>query len=215
MLRKILVSIVLIFLGSATGANSVIATKQISLIEYDMQLCSAELVILRGDLTKLNKISTSKLYKKGLKIRIDGAFRTINWICRGFIDNNPRVSYLFKELEQLFIANKFKDLHFKLDFLIKKYPLNLDQYLPDKVSKEDVKVGVKIYQHYCLSCHLNHNNQLKLPALSLEVMAKNFSSEEFIARMIAGVKGNGKIALRNPLNNKDISSIYSYLLYKE
>ena len=46
-------------------------------------------------------------------------------------------------------------------------------------------------------------------------MAKNLSSEEFIARMIAGVKGNGVIALRNPLSRKDISSIYSYLLYKE
>ncbi|MDC0888873.1 hypothetical protein OAS38_02945 [Candidatus Thioglobus sp.] len=122
---------------------------------------------------------------------------------------------LFTKLESLFIANKFEELHFKLDFLIKKYPLNLDQYLPDKVSKEDIKVGVKIYQHYCLSCHLSHNDQLKMPALSLEVMAKSLSSEEFIARMIAGVKGNGKIALRNPLNHKDISSIYSYLLYKE
>ncbi|ALE53096.1 MULTISPECIES: hypothetical protein [Candidatus Thioglobus] len=206
---------VLIFLGGPIKANSIIGIKQVSLIEYDEQLCSSELVIIRGDLAKLTKITTPELYKKGLKIRIDGAFRTLNWICRGVIDNNLNVSYLFKELEQLFIAKKFQELYLKLDFLIKKYPLNLDQYLPGSASKKDTKVGMKIYQHYCHGCHLSHNDQIKMPALSLEIMAKNLSSEEFIARMIAGVKGNGVIALRNPLSRKDISSIYSYLLYKE
>jgi len=215
MLRTILASMALIFLGGAIEANPVVGIKQMSLIEYDKQLCNAELVILRGDLTKLNKIATPELYKKGLKSRIDSTFRTLNWICRGFIDNDPNVSSLFTKLESLFIVNKFQELHLKLNFLIKKYPLNLDQYLPDKASKKDVKVGIKIYQHYCLGCHLSHNDQLKMPALSLEVMAKNLSSEEFIARMIAGVKGNGVIALRNPLSHKDISGIYSYLLYKE
>lgn len=206
---------VFIFLGGPIKADSIAGIKRVPLIEYDEQLCSSELVIIKGDLAKLTKITTSELYKKGLKIRIDGAFRTLNWICRGVIDNNSRVSYLFKELEQLFIAKKFQELHLKLDFLIKKYPLNLDQYLPGNASKKDIKVGVKIYKHYCHGCHLSHNDQIKMPALSLEVMAKNLSSEEFIARMIAGVKGNGVIALKNPLSRKDISSIYSYLLYKE
>jgi hypothetical protein len=215
MLRTILASIALIFLGSAIGANSVVGIKQMSLIEYDKQLCNAELIILRGDLIKLSKITTPELYKKGLKSRMDSAFGTLNWICRGFIDNDPNLFSLFEKLESLFIANKFKELHLKLDFLIKKYPLNLDQYLPEQASKEDIKVGIKIYQHYCHGCHLSHNDQLEMPALSLEVMAKSLAPEEFIARMIAGVKGNDVIALRNPLSRKDISSIYSYLLDKK
>lgn len=214
MLKIILVFMIPIFLGGPIKANSITGIKQVSLIEYDEQLCSSELVIIRGDLEKLTKTTTSELYKKGLKIRIDGAFKTLNWICRGFIDNNPHVSYLFKELERLFISKESQKLLLKLNFLIKKYPLNLEQYLPGNVSKKDVKVGEKIYKHYCHGCHLSHNDQIKMPALSLEIMAKNLSSEEFIARMIAGVKGNGVIALKNPLSRKDIASIYSYLLYK-
>ena len=188
-----------------------VAPTMAATIEYDSQLCSAELIIIQADIKKLDSASTPQIQQIGLQKRIKGAFSTLNWLCRRNAAFNNTKAQAIKLLE-IFNSGKRIDLNQQLKTLIQKMPLSLTGLQAKDATAQDIKIGKQLYQQYCRACHISQNHAVELPAFSLITMAKKLAPAEFIARMLAGVKGTPAIALHNPLSKADIAGIYAYLL---
>ena len=183
---------------------------------YDARLCSAELIVLEGDLQQFLKQSTPDKQREGYKQRIAGALGTLNWLCRQYAAlHDIDSSKLQNDIKQL--QDDLKDKNWNrskqlLSLLIVQIPLSIKGLKPEEASTEAIRTGKEIYKGYCQACHIQADLTQARPAYSLFNMAKNLTQKEFIARMIVGVHGTPQIALQNPLTDDDIAGMYRYLL---
>lgn len=184
--------------------------------KYDARLCSAELVVLKGDLRQFLLKSTSEKHRDGYQQRIAGAIGTLNWLCRQYASvHNLDAKKLQAEINEFRVAielKNFKQANQLLNGLTNQMPLSLKGLKPQEAKTKAIKIGKEIYRDYCQACHNIPNLNQARPAYSLFKMAKNLSEKEFIARMIVGVHGTPEIGLQNPLTNDDIAGMFIYLL---
>jgi mono/diheme cytochrome c family protein len=184
--------------------------------EYDARLCSAQLIVLKGDLRQFLNPTTSENHRNGYQQRIAGALGTINWLCRHYAFLHKfsfgKLKIDINELLDAFNKENWNKAGQKLDTLIEKMPLSLKGLKPEKATPEAIQTGKEIYKDYCQACHKQPELNLARPAYSLFKMAKKLSQKEFIARMIVGVHGTPEIALQNPLTDDDIAGMFAYLL---
>ena len=183
---------------------------------YDARLCSAELIVLEGDLQQFLKQSTPAKQREGYKQRMTGALGTLNWLCRQYaslhdIDSN-KLQFNVKQLHSSFKEKNWNRSKQLLSLLIPQMPLSIKGLNPEEASTEAIRTGKEIYKSYCQACHIQADLTKARPAYSLFNMAKNLTQKEFIARMIVGVHGTPEIALQNPLTDDDIAGMYHYLL---
>ena len=180
--------------------------------EYDARLCSAELIVLEGDLKKFLKQSTPAKQREGYKQRMAGALGTLNWLCRQYaalhdIDSS-KLQFDIKQLQGAFKEKNWNRSKQLLSLLIPQMPLSIKGLKPEDASTEAIQTGKGIYKSYCQACHKQADFTQARPAYSLFKMAKNLTQKEFIARMIVGVHGTPEIALQNPLTDDDIAGMY-------
>ena len=184
--------------------------------EYDARLCSAELVVLKGDLQRFLNPSTPTKQREGYQQRMAGALGTLNWLCRQYASlhdiDSHKLQLDIKQLQGTFKEKNWNRSKQILRHLIAQMPLSTKGLKPEEASKEAIQTGKEIYKSYCQACHRQAELRQARPAYSLFKMAKNLTQKEFIARMIVGVHGTPEIALQNPLTDDDIAGMYHYLL---
>ena len=183
---------------------------------YDARLCSAQLIVLQGDLRQLLNQSTSAKHREGYRQRMTGALGTLNWLCRQYASLHKTSSSKYqrdiKQLQTSFNKEEWNKTRLVLDNLIRQMPLSLKGLKAEEAKTESINTGKELYKSYCQACHKQPDLNQARPAYSLFKMAKALSNKEFIARMVVGVHGTPEIALQNPLTDDDISGMYNYLL---
>lgn len=191
--------------------------KELTSLQYDARLCSAQLLVINGDLTRLQNDLTRPHHKIGLKQRIAGALGSIAWLCKqkGILLglNEEDIASLDNKITAMQSGLKTKnwpELKTAVVSLISKMPLDLKPFNFQNTPKETLPTSVSIYKHYCKSCHHKPSDKAEKPAYSLFEMVRNMPRNEFLARMLVGVHGTPKIALRNPLTDDDISGMTYY-----
>ena len=190
--------------------------EELSSLQYDARLCSAQLLVIKGDLTRLQNKDTKVHHKTGLKQRIAGALGTLEWLCRQHsysknVSNfDPLSEEKFNKVRFAFDAENWLRLHENLDSLILSMPLKVNSFDFQYLSKAKLTTSISIYKHYCKACHNQPNDMSETPAYSLFDMAKTMSRDELLARMLVGIHGTPKIALRNPLTDDDITGLINY-----
>lgn len=191
-----------------------INAKELNSLQYDARLCSAQLLVIRGDLSRLQLDDTKHHHKTGLKQRIAGALGTLAWLCKqNSFEKDLDFAIYKKQIENIqysFETEKWQILNTELTALVSKMPLNEDTFNFKQLSKNTLDTSISIYKHYCKACHDKPSSESKTPAYSLFEMVKQMPRNEFLARMIVGVHGTPKIALRNPLTDDDISGMTYY-----
>lgn len=188
--------------------------KELDSLQYDARLCSAQLLVIKGDLSLLQNDQTKPHHKIGLKQRIAGALGSISWLCRqkivlqeanGVLDQNR-----FAEMRSAYETKNWSGFKTELDYLISKMPLDVKRFNLKNAPKATLRTSISVYKHYCKACHHKPSDKPNTPAYSLFHMAKNMPRNEFLARMLVGVHGTPKIALRNPLTDDDITGMTHY-----
>lgn len=191
--------------------------KELNSLQYDARLCSAQLLVIKGDLTRFQHKETKEHHKTGLKQRIKGTLGTLEWLCRQHSYSTNLVgleSSLHREklnkIKLTFKAKNWQVLHKDLDALVSTMPLNIKSFEFQNFSQRKLKTSISINKHYCQACHNQPSDNSETPAYSLFEMAKRMSRKELLARMIVGIHGTPKIALRNPLTDDDITGLVTY-----
>ncbi len=182
---------------------------------HDARLCSAELLVMRGDLEALNDPQTPAVRRRGLQNRLTTALGTLRWLCRraAAVRGIPSadITKPIGAIRQTFEAGDLARVARQLDALINRLPLSIANLQPESASSEAVETGGRIYQRYCAGCHTHPDRTSENPADSLFAMAQRQPLDEFLARMLVGVHGTPEISLRNPLSDRDIAGMTVYL----
>ncbi len=98
----------------------------------------------------------------------------------------------------------------EFDADIARHPLQRDRYLDPPPTPARLREARAIHGTYCAGCHDGAGKgaaELLLPARDLFQMARQESVDEFVARMVSGVKGDATIHFANPLTDAQIGAL--------
>ena len=173
---------------------------------------AAELLILRGDLERLShEPGLSPKHREGLRQRIAGALGLLPWLLRQAGDAAGAVrmhAFQSRSMEQ-----PQADLIVVVDAAIARHPLDRAAFLEPPPTQARLREARAIHRTYCAGCHEGAGNgspNLLLPARDLSLMAQQETVDEFLARMVNGVKGDAAVRFANPLTDMQIGELWTF-----
>lgn len=187
----------------------------VSALHHDARLCSAELLVMRGDLVQLQDAGTDDERRGVLQDRLAAALGTLAWLCRRYAEAHgeptaPVVRWVHG-LRERFESRDWAEFANGLDRLIERLPFSPGALHPARADSTDVETGARLYRSYCAGCHDQPDQAHPFAADVLFTMARRQPLDEFLARMLLGVHGTPAISLRNPLSDRDIAGLTAYL----
>lgn len=194
------------------GAHVAVARADDALSRRGISLrLAAELLILRGDTERLDRASgLSPRNREGLRARIAGALGLLPWLLREAGDA-PGADRLRAWQERPVADHQARTaLVADLDALIARHPLGRAAFVAPPPTQARLTEAKAIYGAYCSACHDGVGDgapDAALPARDLFRMAQGESQDEFLARLVAGVKGDAAIRFANPLTEAQIGAM--------
>ncbi len=178
-------------------------------IERGNRLVAAEILVVLGDARKFQSSDNlTVLQKKGLADRIRGGLASLVILTRIAdvykqpIDMERQKNV--RRLAQSFGANNLVKFIAQLQTLSKRYPL----IEPPIVNSE--KTAQVLHETYCAACHDDPVTDVERPAFNLFEQARQQSRQEFLARLIVGVRGDRTTGLRNPFTLRELAALLNY-----
>jgi len=173
---------------------------------------AAEIRVMAGDITRLENPDNSAQHKAGLIDRVIGGLAALDILLRQADQENksPVSQYLsvVQELRNLVIAGKFSSAKEILLLLQNNFPLSIDKFIQIKV--EDKDVGGNLHTELCAHCHDQPVLNTERPAYNLFSEAKRMPQEEFIARLLVGVRGDQVTGIDNPLSDYETAALVEF-----
>lgn len=182
-------------------------------------LCPAELLVVRADARKHGEIASGTSLARGLRNRISSTLATLPITCRRYAaavsmpsGDAQRFVTLIRQLRVLFDAGDRARFAEALDTLTTRAPFVTTSLLRDRDGDEDEREAGAIYRQLCHGCHVAAVPDAENPAEPLDHMARNLPRDEFLARMLLGIRGTPEIGLANPLTPFEIGAMTRFLL---
>jgi len=180
-------------------------------------ILAAELRIARADLMRLDGGNAlAPLHVRGLKMRIVGALGILPWLLRQNGDDVGAERLRGWALKTLDNRTERARLIGLLETIIVRHPLDLSRYAVDRLTAVQKREARAIHETYCAGCHDGAGQgdaDALLPARDLYSMARESSPEDFLARLINGVKGDETLLFANPLSAQQVAALW--VLYRE
>ncbi|MEZ5616241.1 MAG: hypothetical protein R3E35_13640 [Rhodocyclaceae bacterium] len=175
---------------------------------------AAELVVMAGDLRRLDAGTESRLHREGLRDRLAGALSSLPLLLRR-AGADPSV---VAPLRTALARGERKALSAGLAALKGKYPFDAASLLPRQATPERLRLGEAIHRQACAGCHDAQRKSprdapaadTRLPAFNLFDQAKRLPRAEFAARLLLGVRGDRGTAWRNPFSDLELGAMLIY-----
>ena len=127
-------------------------------------------------------------------------------------DDAQRFVARIRQLRASFDAGEWTRFAKGLDRLSAQAPFVTTSFLRDRDGEEDEREAGAIYRQLCHGCHVATMPGAENPAEPLDLMARTQPRDEFLARMLLGVRGTPEIGLANPLTPSEIGAMTRFLL---
>ena len=173
--------------------------------EHERRL-AAELVVMAGDLRRIQSSGELPLHREGLRVRLAGALSSLPLLLRRAGADPAGVT----ALRQSFVRSDWRALRAGLDALKKRHPFEAGALLPREATPERLRLGAAIHRQACAGCHEAPATDTPLPAFNLFEQAKRTPREEFAARLLIGVRGDRGTAWRNPFSDLELGALLAY-----
>ena len=173
---------------------------------------AAELLILRGDLGRLDVAGLSEQNRTGLRQRIAGALGLLPWLLRQAGDEGTAEALRAWQRRPLAAAADRRALAAALDAAIARRPIDRAAYLAGARGPARLAEARAIHAAYCAACHDGTGDgapDLSLPARDLFKMGRQETPDELLARLVNGVKGDATIHFANPLTDAQIGALWA------
>lgn len=180
---------------------------------------AVELIVIDGDLRLLNEDDLQQRHRQGLLDRIASALGFLGLLAReaqqASGQRDPRTLQDIEALRRDFAAGKLDATSNRLQRLKRAYPLDARTFLPVQSTPERLARGQEIYHDACRACHIAPDTARDNPARSLIRDAATMPEEEFVARLLAGVRGDARTGLENPFPDEDLRSLLVWLRHSD
>ena len=190
----------LVWLAMATLSGGAMAQGE------DARRLAAGLAVMSGDVRLLAGKGATLHRREGLRARVTGDLSSLPLLLRRAGGDAAAVPPLRAALAK----KDWRTLERELAVLCRRHPLDLRTLLPATPSPEQLRLGAAIHRERCAGCHDAPNVDAKLPALNLFEQSMKMPREEFAARLIIGVRGNGSTAYGNPFSDLELGALISY-----
>ena len=176
---------------------------------------AAELRLIAGDLRRLQQESLTPLHAAGLQQRLRGSIGYLGLLGREAVQERGTAAPVL-EADIARLRNAYDDrrtdaMLAPLADLLRRYPLTIIDFNDDRRdAAQRVAAGRDIDQRLCSGCHRTPDRNAANPAPDLFADARRMTREEFVARLIAGIRGVPATALDNPLSEEDLRGLYAW-----
>lgn len=201
-----LVSVSLLCGGASTGAYAQ--------GEHQRRF-AVELRLIAGDLRRLKEERLDARQIEGLYQRLRGSLGYLQLLGREAVQErsvpDPQLAPDVSQLRDAFIADELPATAAHLARLLSRYPLVITDFTA-AASADDARLamGRDIDRRFCTGCHQAPNPAAANPAPDLFADARSMSREEFVARLIGGVRGVPDTALDNPFSDEALRGLYAW-----
>ncbi len=170
---------------------------------------------MQGDARVLSEHpAPSQMHQKGLSDRLRGSLSALGILMR-LADQEKgsqaqNTQSITGGLRGFLDQNNFAGFIAALPELTARYPLMANGILPVTPTPSRINRAKEIHESLCALCHDEPDRDVERPAYNLFSQAKASSGEEFLARMIIGVRGDRMTGLGNPLSDEELAAMISY-----
>ncbi len=151
-----------------------------------------------------------------LEGRIESALTGVEWLALEYatLTKSEIDQPLLQDLDRSWAQRNLLSAQELAAQLSGMYPLNGTIFSAQRATADDIKGVRELDLQLCKGRHTDKVGTEKiLPAYRLREMVGNMPSEEFLARLLSGVRGTSDTALANPLSLGDIRGLLR--LYQE
>lgn len=207
--------------------------------EHERRL-AAELVVMAGDLRRLETAAEPPPHLDGLRARLAGALSSLPLLLRragacsgpppglrpegggegGSLRsmNSAAVGLgrpgadcaAVPALRAALAKRDWRALRAGLSALQRKHPFDAVSLLPREATPRRLRLGEAVHRQACAGCHDAPSADTQLPAFNLQAQAKRMPREEFAARLLIGVRGDRTTAWRNPFGDLELGALLAY-----
>ena len=179
------------------------------------RILGAEILVVRADLAQIAKPDLPPMHRTGFVKRIDGALGMIPWLLIAAGDPDAAAQVEEWQRDWTGDARQGARLDKVLKELSSRHPLDVSAF-DIGVSHADLAEARAIHEAYCAGCHDGYGTgdpQVELASRDLFWMARDEATEQFLARLVNGVKGDETIGFVNPLTDKQIAALWKLYTY--
>ncbi len=178
---------------------------------------AVELAVVAGDMRLLQQDGLTDRHRRGLSDRIESALGFIGLTGRKALRistrQDPNLRRDIARLRSRFTAGEFATSEQILQGLQQRYPLDTRGFLPIAATSARLKRGREIYRNTCRPCHIAPDTARPNPAHNLFRDAAEMPREEFVARLLGGVRGVPETGLENPLPDEDLRALLAWFMH--
>ena len=178
--------------------------------EDHAQILAAEILVTRADLAQIAKPDLPLAHRAGFVERIGGAMGLIPWLLVVAGDEDGAGEAAGWAVDWSGGPGEVKALDRFLAKLSARHPLDIDAY-DIGITHADLAEARAIHDAYCAGCHDGEGTgepDAELVARDLFWMARDEVPEQFLARLVNGVKGDESIGFVNPLTTRQVAALW-------
>ncbi len=185
--------------GEAAGAN-----------DDSARILGAEILVVRADLAQIAKPDLPAMHRVGFVKRIDGALGMIPWLLIAAGDPDAAAQVEGWQRDWTGEAGQGARLDKVLKKLSSRHPLDVAAF-DIGITRAELAEARAIHEAYCAGCHDGFGTgdpEVELASRDLFWMARDEDTDQFLARLVNGVKGDETIGFVNPLTDKQIAALW-------
>jgi len=176
------------------------------------QRVAAEISVIVGDIQRLDTPDISEQHRKGLMHRVIGGVSALDILLR-LADQemgNPVEHHLrdVRHLRNYITKGDFTSATKVLSQWQSKYALHVEKFT--QINVEQNTIGKNLHHELCAHCHDRPMQNTERPAYNLFSEVKRLTPEEFLARLLIGVRGDRVTGIDNPLTDYEIAALFRY-----
>lgn len=175
---------------------------------------AVELVVLAGDLRFLQQDGLTDRHRRGLDDRIASALGFLGLTGRTALQmsgrRDPDLAGDIARLRSSFAAGDLAGSEQVLQELKQRYPLDTRGFLPVEATPARLARGREIYRSTCRACHIAPDLARLNPARDLFRDALTMPPDEYVARLLGGVRGVAATGLENPFPDEDLRALLAW-----
>ena len=143
---------------------------------------------------------------QGLRSRLEGALSSLPLLARQASERDT--SYVAR-LRQALASGDWRTFARELAVLRRRHALDLTPFRA-AATPDALRLGDAIHREACAACHGAQAPAVALPAEDLFRLARLAPRDEFIARLLNGVRGNVSTSYRNPFGDAEIGALAAF-----
>ena len=168
---------------------------------------AAELLVMTGDLRRLQREQPGPLEAQGLELRLAGALSSLSLTLRRAGGDGTAAVELRRRLER----RDWPGLARGLQALRQRHPFDARALLATPPGKDVLHMGEEIHRTTCAGCHdAPAGADTLLPAQRLATQRKSMPREEFAARLWLGVRGDKSTGYANPFSAQELAALIAW-----